>query len=128
MTLPSGKYMYDDVQYFAPGPSFPWAFSQAATQRARMQAMGLEPGGVGPVVVPVPPGAVPPVQNRMGRPGNVDSPLSDSPPVPDAGAVAPVAPGPGAVPPPDVPPANEPGPGAVPPPAGAMPAPVPPPQ
>ena len=39
MTLPSGKYMHDDVQYFPPGPYFPWANTQAATQRARMQAM-----------------------------------------------------------------------------------------
>ena len=43
MTLPSGKYMHDDVQYFPPGPDFPWANTQAATQRARMQAMGIEP-------------------------------------------------------------------------------------
>ena len=42
MTLPSGKYMHDDVQYFAPGPHFPWANTQAATQRARMQAMGYD--------------------------------------------------------------------------------------
>ena len=42
MTLPSGKYMHDDVQYFAPGPDFPWANTQAATQRARMQQMGIE--------------------------------------------------------------------------------------
>lgn len=43
MTLPSGKYMHDDVQYFAPGPDFPWMNTQAATQRARMQAMGIDP-------------------------------------------------------------------------------------
>ena len=42
MTLPSGKYMHDDVQYFAPGTDFPWANTQAATQRARMQQMGVE--------------------------------------------------------------------------------------
>src|SRR6202012_5716420 len=41
MTLPSGKYMHDDVQYFAPGPEFPYANTQAATQRARMQAAGM---------------------------------------------------------------------------------------
>ena len=33
MTLPSGKYMHDDVQYFPAGPEFPWANTQAATQR-----------------------------------------------------------------------------------------------
>ena len=43
MTLPSGKYMHDDVQYFPAGPEFPWANTQAATQRARMRAMGIEP-------------------------------------------------------------------------------------
>ena len=43
MTLPSGKYMHDDVQYFPSGPDFPWANTQAATQRARMRSMGIEP-------------------------------------------------------------------------------------
>ncbi len=56
MTLPSGKYMHDDVQYFAPGPEFAYANTQAATQRARMQAQGIPtppppglngPGGTG---------------------------------------------------------------------------------
>ncbi len=43
MTLPTGRYMHDDVQYFPSGPDFPWANTQAATQRARMRAMGIEP-------------------------------------------------------------------------------------
>ena len=43
MTLPSGKYMRDDVQYFAPGTNFPWANTQAATQRARMASQGMLP-------------------------------------------------------------------------------------
>src|SRR3954453_12199215 len=54
MTLPSGKYMHDDVQYFPPGPDFPWVNTQAATQRARMQAMGMDvpaPGQGGPLTV-----------------------------------------------------------------------------
>lgn len=38
----SGKYMFDDAQYFPPGPDFPWANTQAAMHRARMRAMGLE--------------------------------------------------------------------------------------
>jgi hypothetical protein len=69
MTLPSGKYMHDDVQYFQPGPAFPWSNTQAATQRARMQAMGFEPGPAsgGPLTAPVPPGALPGVQERGGR-------------------------------------------------------------
>ena len=55
MTLPSGKYMHDDVQYFAPGPDFPYANTQAATMRARMQAQGIPTppppglGGVAPI-------------------------------------------------------------------------------
>jgi hypothetical protein len=63
MTLPSGKYMHDDVQYFPPGPDFPWANTQAATQRARMQAMGIDPGAApspGVMVVPSSPGAIDP--------------------------------------------------------------------
>ena len=69
MTLPSGKYMHDDVQYFAPGPEFAYANTQAATQRARMQAQGIPtppPGldanaggmmGNGPAGMPAGPGA-----------------------------------------------------------------------
>jgi hypothetical protein len=118
MTLPSGKYMHDDVQYFPPGPAFPWANTQAATQRARMQAMGLDTGGVGPLVVPRAEGAISPLQTPYGRPGDVtSSPLSVMPP--PGGAPAPpapdVAPGAGTVPPPA--PAGETG--VVPPPADA---------
>ena len=89
MTLPSGKYMHDDVQYFAPGPDFPWANTQAATQRARMQSMGIEapPGGTGALLVPPAQGAINPIQNRMGRPTDINSsPLTNDPPVPDADA------------------------------------------
>jgi hypothetical protein len=41
--LPSGGDMHDDVQYFSSVPDFPWANTQAAAQRARMRAMGIEP-------------------------------------------------------------------------------------
>ena len=88
MTLPSGKYMHDDVQYFAPGPDFPWANTQAATQRARMQSMGMEapPGGTGPLLVPPAQGAINPLQNQMGRPTDISSsPLTSDPPVPATG-------------------------------------------
>src|SRR5688572_9220469 len=63
MTLPSGKYMHDDVQYFPPGPDFPWANTQAATQRARMQAMGIDTGAYPSLSAPLPgqPGAAPAV-------------------------------------------------------------------
>jgi hypothetical protein len=122
MTLPSGKYMHDDVQYFAPGPHFPWANTQAATQRARMQAMGIDvpaPGQGGPLTPPPAAGTLPPVQNQLGRPTDVNaSPLSEVaplPPGPGAGAAPP--PGPGVTPPPPnaVPP---PGPGGAAPPPG----------
>lgn|GEM_PF-1040530 len=93
MTLPSGKYMHDDVQYFQPGPAFPWANTQAATQRARMQAAGIEPQA-GPLVAPLPPGVQPPVQNQLGRPTNVNSPLNvvPQPPAPGGQPGAPAAP------------------------------------
>ena len=94
MTLPSGRYMHDDVQYFPSSPDFPWANTQAATQRARMRAMGIEP--------PPPPGAVTPAmgaeeasQLGAGRVGDVNQGVT--PPVPPAGAVPP-APVPGGVP------------------------------
>jgi hypothetical protein len=68
MTLPSGRYMHDDVQYFPSGPDFPWANTQAATQRARMRQMGIEPpppvgaGGVAP-------GTLDPSQQPIGQGG-----------------------------------------------------------
>lgn len=103
MTLPSGKYMHDDVQYFAPGPDFPWANTQAATQRARMQAMGMEvppPGQGGPLTVTPGTGAINPVQNQLGRPTDTNaSPMAGEPPlpapggVPAVGGVQPAAPG-----------------------------------
>jgi hypothetical protein len=112
MTLPSGKYMHDDVQYFAPGPSFPWANTQAATQRARMQAMGIEPapGEVGPGTLPAVPGAINPIQNQLGRPTDVSaSPLSVEPPLPPEGGAPPPPqpgiPGPAGIPAPGAGPA-----------------------
>ncbi len=42
LTLP-GSIRHDDVQYFPPGPEFPWAKTQAARQRERMRASGLGP-------------------------------------------------------------------------------------
>src|SRR5271167_1616549 len=72
MTLPSGKYMHDDVQYFPTGPDFPWANTQAATQRARMRAMGIEPPPP-PGAVPTAPGALDATQNPVGGiPTNVN--------------------------------------------------------
>jgi hypothetical protein len=100
MTLPSGKYMHDDVQYFPAGPDFPWANTQAATQRSRMRAMGMEvpPEEAGGSTLVTPPGAVSPVQMPFGRPADVNqSPLGVEAPIPAPGAVPPPAPG-GALP------------------------------
>lgn len=95
MTLPSGRYMHDDVQYFPSGPDFPWANSQAATQRARMRAMGIEPPPAN--VIPSAMGVQPGVQQGGGRPTNINA--FPTPMMPPAGAV-PAGPGAGAVPPP----------------------------
>jgi hypothetical protein len=98
MTLPSGKYMHDDVQYFAPGTDFPWANTQAATQRARMQALGMEvagPGPGGPLVVAPAAGALPPVQFQGGRATDVN--VAPMPPPPGGGGVVVPPPG-GAMP------------------------------
>lgn len=113
MTLPSGKYMHDDVQYFPSGPEFPWANTQAATQRARMRAMGIEPPAPpAPFAQPVGAGAILPVQGPFGRPQDVNqSPLgverpiqapAPPPPAPGIGPGAP-APGGGVLPPPPPP-------------------------
>src|SRR5580704_2823454 len=87
MTLPSGRYMHDDVQYFPSGPDFPWANSQAATQRARMRAMGIEPpppvGGA-----PVAPGNLSPVQQPIGQ-GGVPTDVNVQPRVEPPGAIPP---------------------------------------
>ncbi|GIW86044.1 MAG: hypothetical protein KatS3mg108_0368 [Isosphaeraceae bacterium] len=78
MTLPSGKYLYDDVQHFRDGPDFPWANTNAATQRARMQAMGYDvdalaiPGQGGPITPPAAAGMQDPTQMRAGMPTNVN--------------------------------------------------------
>ncbi len=119
MTLPSGKYMHDDVQYFAPGPDFPWANTQAATQRARMASMGMVP--------PPAPGAAVPIANpnAMGNPVLTPAPALVLPPPGPGGA-------PGAIPlpAPGAPAASpddgiktRPGPAAVPAPVGAPAAP-----
>ena len=124
MTLPSGKYFQDDVQYFAKGPEFPYANTQAATQRARMQAAGMPtppppgtigaPGfgtnGMGPAGMPASGpalggtalpklNAAPEAENSM--PGGPSAPNLVPPPIP-TGAPTPgagVPPG-GATPPP----------------------------
>ena len=96
MTLPSGKYMHDDVQYFPAGPEFPWANTQAATQRARMRAMGIEPPPP-PVYGQAPAaGAINPIQNQFGRPTDINvSPLDNIPQLPPGGGPAPQPPAPG---------------------------------
>jgi hypothetical protein len=82
MTLPSGKYLYDDVQYFPPGPDFPWANTNAAVQRARMQQMGIDvsgvpvPGAGGAFTPPVAAGAIDATQLRGGMGGDVNVELN----------------------------------------------------
>jgi hypothetical protein len=101
------------VQYFPPGPDFPWANTQAATQRARMQAAGIDLGPavprVGPVGVPPAGGALSPLQNIPGQPTNVNTLRPEAPIPPQPGEV-PAPPAPGAIPPPGgvVPGANAP--------------------
>jgi hypothetical protein len=128
MTLPSGKYMRDDVQYVSPGPDFPWANTQAATQRARMSANGMNvPGAPGAVGIgtaaggfspsalgaPIPavptgvgPGGAPPGGIPLNEGAAVPNPNPIAPPGAPApgpavpGGPAPGAPAPGNVPPP----------------------------
>src|SRR5262245_26431438 len=125
MTLPSGRYMHDDVQYFPSSPDFPWANTQAATQRARMRAMGIEPPvpGVG-AVGGVAPGYQDPAQLNLrggGRPANVN--VQPQPMPGNLVPPQPVPPGGGALPAPPVP-GGPPAPGAAaPPPAGDVPPP-----
>lgn len=108
MTLPSGKYMHDDVHYFEPGPHFRLANTQAATQRARMRSMGLDvPSAepVGPIGgAPRAAGAIDPTQNMRGGPSNINTQRM-----------------PGTATPPPPPPGLNDDPGAVPPPGGARP-------
>jgi hypothetical protein len=132
MTLPSGRYMHDDVQYFPSGPDFPWANTQAASQRARMRAMGMEPPP--PTTAPVPPGMLAPEQMQFqqgGRGVNINvqpmvpppgGPVAPQPLPPGAGQV-PNVPVPGAAPPGPAPGTGAPG--ALPPAAGNVPAPGP---
>ena len=99
MTLPTGRYMHDDVQYFPTAPDFPWANTQAAAQRARMRAMGIEPP---PEAAPPAAGALDPTQNPIsGRSTNVNTqPESPNPGFPVQGQPAPAQPppAPGGVP------------------------------
>jgi hypothetical protein len=105
MTLPSGKYMFDDVQYFPPGPATPMANTQAATQRARMRAMGIDPGSsmpTGPIGAPPNAlGAPDPTQNIPNRPTNLNVLEPETPLEPNGNAVPPGVPAP--PPPGDVP-------------------------
>lgn len=120
MTLPSSKYMYDDVQYFPPGPEMPWANTVAATQRAYMRSQGMdvpEVGATGPIgTVPPAQGMLAPSQNVPNMPTNVnvqqnlrDQPNVEVPPPPapgnpEAQPAAPDNPDPNlAVPPPPMP-------------------------
>jgi len=80
MTLPSGKYFHDDVQYFAPGPDFPLANTLAATQRARMRAEGIDPYAVSPGVPESPPGVGTMMRRTPGGATDMD-PAQAAPPI-----------------------------------------------
>lgn len=100
MTLPSGKYLHDDIQYFEPGPHFPWANTQAATQRQRMANMGIEPDAA---PTPPPANVPPPIPGNIGPGAAAPGGMVPPPPAPGGGA----APG-GVVPPPPAPGGGEP--------------------
>ncbi len=135
MTLPSGRYMHDDVQYFPSGPDFPWANTQAAAQRARMRAMGIESPPA--AVIPQAMGTEPGVQQGGGRITDVNVvPTPMAPPGAVPGGAVPMGPGPGAIPPPGpgmapgapaIPPGGAPAPGGIPAPGIPAPGTVPPP-
>jgi hypothetical protein len=121
MTLPSGRYMHDDVQYFPSGPDFPWANTQAASQRARMRAMGIEPPAAG--VAPVGGGSLDATQGQLQTGGRMTNPNVQPEPIPPAagglpGAAVPGAPAPGGVPAVPAPAPQPPPAGDVPPPGG----------
>jgi hypothetical protein len=44
-TLPSGYYLNDDVQYFAPGPEFPLTNEAAAQQLRKAEAAAQRAAG-----------------------------------------------------------------------------------
>jgi hypothetical protein len=78
MTLPSGKYFHDDVQHFDPGPKFPYANTMAATQRARMKALGIDvpaPTGGRVITPPVPAGNIDPERNAPGNLDDTENPM-----------------------------------------------------
>src|SRR4051812_13391557 len=97
MTLPSGKYFHDDVQYFQPGPEFPYANTQAATQRAKMQAAGIPvppvPGAgsgptldgpnIGPAGIPIAPAIAPGVVPRPGGAPEIENAMPGGPSAPN---------------------------------------------
>ncbi len=89
--LPPGRYMPDDLQYFPPGPDSPWANTQAADERARMRARGVEqPPPVGRAPAAAAPGApdgvmpMPAVPSRSFPEGiHVDGSKAKLPPLPE---------------------------------------------
>ncbi len=100
-TLPSPYYMFDDVQYFPPGPEFKHA-REAAAMKARIE-QPLPPPPPAPGIVPGP--AVMP--GAAGVPGVPPAPAAVPggavPPAPPPGAVVPApAPGPAPAPAPPV--------------------------
>ncbi len=60
MTLPSGRYLDYQPQYFAPSPPFPLSRELAGQEATAAAAVaGAAPGAAVPLPVPVPPAGVP---------------------------------------------------------------------
>ena len=87
----AGRSMHDDVQYFPVLPDSPWANTQAATERARMRAKGIEPPRSA-AVAPAPAAPVrsaenlptPPAPSRSIPQGiHTDGSKASLPPLPD---------------------------------------------
>ncbi len=73
MTLPSHRYLLDDVQSFDPGPGIPYPNTQANIQRSAMQAQGIpipDVAGAGFDAQPQPPAG-----GQFPDPNNLDAPI-----------------------------------------------------
>ena len=98
LTLPSGKHMHDDVQYFPPGPDLPYAntqakptpppavtYSDASPPVAPPVAPGIGPGSAPPVPIAVPdlpplPTTLEPVPGQKGA--EIEAPSQEAAPKP----------------------------------------------
>lgn len=74
LTLPTHRYLKDDVQYFDKGSGYPYARTQIAGQEAYMDGMGIprqaraDVPEIGPDLLPV--DGLPPQDGGVGAPPN----------------------------------------------------------